>query len=256
MKAKSTTPAKTRRTKSTSPAGETAPAKTIPRAAAAEAKVTAPLPLDPLVFMHIPKTGGHTLRAILTEVYGDAVCPAQNWGELVKVDVSRYKVFIGHFGYEDARKAFGDVEFATFLREPNERLLSLYHYLQQTGQIDPDASLETYLSEIAPQRYEVDQIAMYLQSDKSLNYVVTRALDTLSSFVFVGQFEDFDGEIARLASTLGWSNVPSVPHLNTGDTERQSLDDLTPDERELLRYVNECDIDIYAHAIDEIWSQV
>lgn len=202
--------------------------------------------------MHIPKTGGHTLRAVLSAVYGDALCPAENWSELAKVDVSKYRVFIGHFGYEQAHKTFGDADFITFLREPNERLLSLYHYLQRTGQISTSATPKEYLTKIAPGRGEEDQMCHYLADGRTIAF----ALATLHDCIFVGQFEDLEGEIHRLATVLNWPTVPPVPMLNTDDAEHPSLDDLSDDTRDVLRHVNEADSAIYQHAIDEIWSQV
>lgn len=224
------------------------------KSAQAEPKTfTAPRPARPLVFMHIPKTGGHTLRAVLSEVYGDVLCPAQNWSEWQDIDVARYHVFIGHFGYDTIKPMFVSADFVTFLREPNERLLSLYHYLKATNQIDPTASLETYLHELAPRRGEIDQITRYLApGGKAIN----GALETLRECRFVGRFEGFEAEIARLAHELEWSDVPPIPQLNTQDGERLSLDDLTPDERESLSFANSVDSVIYDHAVEQIWSKV
>lgn len=254
-KAKATTPAKTRSAKTSTPTS--APVEQVTSTSTQVAAlptaetVTASLPDKPLVFMHIPKTGGHTLRAILSTVYGDALCPAQNWAELAKVDVSQHKVFIGHFGYEQARETFGDADFATFLREPRERLLSLYHYLQRTGQIDADASLDDYLTRIAPGRGEVNQVHQYLSGKDELP---ATSMGRLFDFAFVGSFEIFDVEIVRLAEVLNWSGVPPIPVLNTADDERQSLPDLKSAQGELLYEANKHDLAIYQYARANLWK--
>lgn len=192
------------------------------------------------MFMHIPKTGGHTLRAILTEVYGDAVCPAQNWDELVKVDVSRYKVFIGHFGRQVETLLGSDVQYAVFLRNPDERLYSLYKYLKKTNQIDAEASFLTYLTKIAPGRGEHNQMTRYLATtpDGAFN---PSEVETFVSSAIICNFDNLGESTEGLAKHLSWSGVPSIPHLNAQDDEDISDIQMDAETYKALMSANELD---------------
>ncbi len=84
-----------------------------------------------LIFLHIEKTAGTSIQNHLGGCFGRKVfkehgnslhlhCP----GEL-----SRYSVFAGHFNYDSLRYIpKKNISIFTFVREPKERLLSLYYF--------------------------------------------------------------------------------------------------------------------------------
>lgn len=111
-----------------------------------------------LVFEHIPKTGGITLRNILWRVYGGpavfiledpqrirehlallAAALGQRWRKV--------RVVIDHVGYKvhEEFPAGFRYEHFTILRDPVERTISQYYYHIQRGSLDPAVSLEEFL---------------------------------------------------------------------------------------------------------------
>lgn len=84
-----------------------------------------------LLFHHIPKTAGSTMRGILeTLVNPEQVCPAETVQELDSIpedELKQYRVFAGHFSYGVINKVLPNAIWITFLREPNERVISQYH---------------------------------------------------------------------------------------------------------------------------------
>jgi len=84
-----------------------------------------------LLFHHIPKTAGSTMRGILESlVKPEQVCPAETVQELDAIprdEIHRYRIFAGHFSYGAINKVLPDAVWITFLREPNERVISQYH---------------------------------------------------------------------------------------------------------------------------------
>lgn len=82
------------------------------------------------LFHHIPKTAGSTLRGILETLFDkDEVCDAETVQELNNVSSRQFsslKFFAGHFSYGAIDKFLSDAVWITFLREPNERIISQY----------------------------------------------------------------------------------------------------------------------------------
>lgn len=90
----------------------------------------------PLVFMHIPKTGGMSLFTAFTALWGTAIADlydvsARNAGLAVKAIADHSKVlYCGHYAYGLHGWFDRPVYYAAVLREPITRLVSLYHYCQ------------------------------------------------------------------------------------------------------------------------------
>lgn len=84
-----------------------------------------------VVFHHIPKTAGSTFRAFLESLYGPGeACPAETVAELEALtddELGRYKLYAGHFSFGSLMKCLPDAIWITFLREPNERVISQYY---------------------------------------------------------------------------------------------------------------------------------
>jgi Domain of unknown function (DUF4214)/Sulfotransferase family len=84
------------------------------------------------VFVHVQKTGGTSLQNMLAESFG-ADNLYQEHGDVLHLhspaELSTYSAFAGHFNYDSL--AFiprRKLSIFTFVREPKQRLLSLYHF--------------------------------------------------------------------------------------------------------------------------------
>ena len=92
-----------------------------------------PLQLDRkrLVFVHIEKCGGTTLRAMLETHFDPArICPERldGIGNWTINELAAYDLFCGHFDLAHTRSIPGDVRTITMLREPKARLVSLFRF--------------------------------------------------------------------------------------------------------------------------------
>jgi hypothetical protein len=95
-------------------------------------------PQDTLVFLHIPKTGGITLDALIDPMWlPGARCPeylTYPLARLPRSKIAQYRSFIGHFSFDGLRRLLPPgFQCITMLREPVKRHLSFLRMLKRIG---------------------------------------------------------------------------------------------------------------------------
>ncbi len=110
------------------------------------------------VFMHVEKTGGTSLQNMLLGCFGHEAVYNEHQDTLhlhAPAELSMYSLFAGHFNYDSLgfipRR---NVKVFTFVREPLQRLLSLYHFwrshepsaphFNESMKLAKELSVETY----------------------------------------------------------------------------------------------------------------
>lgn len=189
---------------------------------------------DRLVFMHIPKSGGTTLHAMLAAQFPpELVCPERHdtLGDWTINELSAYRLFSGHFDLACCRSIPGAVRMLTVLREPKARLLSLY-YFWKSHRPHPDrdvydlmllaraCSPEEFFSHPVVAMHTAIRDAVSGQLTRTTNRamletgdpvmadpdaVLTGAWTALRSFAGFGIMERFDESRVLLNRTLGLS---------------------------------------------------
>jgi hypothetical protein len=127
--------------------------------------MTAPYPpssYDVLVFEHIPKTAGSTLRTVLRRLYGRGLflhtnvrAPLGRFEELqeeVRSGRRPIRAIGSHVGYGLHERLPGALRYAhfTLLRDPIQRTISDYYYGLQEGQIEEGVTLLEAISLDSP----------------------------------------------------------------------------------------------------------
>jgi len=152
-----------------------------------------------LLFIHIPKTGGSTVRQLLIQAVPDAkVC------EKYHNDI--------HFAEAALGPSLADYYVFTFVRNPWERLVSWYSMMNQTPYGLPErrqAMLNVPFGTVI--RESIGRNPHPFFTKTQLDYLVGANGERLVENIF--RFEQFENECRRLIDLIGLGR-PRIPHVN------------------------------------------
>lgn len=230
----------------------------------------------PIVFIHIPKTAGSSFRSLLRGVFGDG-----NVVHLTQIDYrtseeiaailtdrsATVSCVSGHIpGWMLARLG-GLCRPFSILRNPLDRVFSLYRFLQQQPEseqrflgLQPGFSFEDFISTRNPSLFVQvnDGMTRVLASDVSAadprdaafwetapsRALLSKATDVLREMDF-GLTEEMDGTMRIIRSAWGLSHTPEIPFENVTRSAAAS-----PDVEMVMRVVerNRMDLALYQFA--------
>lgn len=246
--------------------------------------------------MHIPKTAGSTLRRnfelnfndrclfLYSELIGQAPLDANNSNELRihrKNNGDKLKQYIAQNATPDIDFLFGhkvntelhnsvqgdrEPRYITFLREPVERIISLYNFTRNSPQIpeDHEAIAQNWTLEEWLERTKRDiknsQLMKFLpesafpdtsQTDEQLNFQLSNyhletAKESLSRFWFVGLTETFNSDALYLYGKLGTKRFYPEKIVNASPNKKA----VSPQTRERIAAMNTLDIEFYNFACE------
>ncbi len=190
-----------------------------------------------IVFNHIPKTGGTTLRIILNRVYGEEAVFFINsrniQGSLNEIkempdeDRQAYRVISGHAA-EMFEKYFEDPFRISVLREPLSLFLSQYHYLKYSpnsnflDEVSKLRSEEEYLA-YAISKGQDNLLTRYLSGsveflldpeipipdmEKEGDKLLQKAKQKLKDYDALLDLSNFDRGVFVLSNKLDWKRIP------------------------------------------------
>jgi len=189
-----------------------------------------------IIFVHVRKTGGITLRLLLKgklsgEEYFKLKPPINKLSDLNNKKLEKLKFISGHVSYGLHKKIPKDSEYITILRDPVDRIISLYKHLKRAGS-------NITIKELTVKEKN-NQILMF---GKNLE----DAKNILSSFMTVGTTEKFDRTVVVLRNKIGAKKMYYAKKANVGenkviisDEDKEYIRDLNKEEYELHKYANE-----------------
>ena len=231
---------------------------------------TDPHPL--ILFLHIQKTAGSTLQALLRRNLGESPFQ-QGMNFLLKRSregltlkdaaeslTEKDRLFMGHFCFGIHRHIPFPARYMTFLRDPYRRLVSLYQYSRNNPRafyhkFACSMTMEAFFSECP--LLELDNGMTRFIAGDSVSLFINRtpygkctpelldlALDNLNRhFDFVGIQETFPQSVFALSQELKLRD-PFYLSLNRGASKSAEG---TEDLRELVMERNPLDFQLYAH---------
>ena len=85
-----------------------------------------------LVFLHIPKAAGTSLREVIARQYPRNVQLTTERPIVLSEEQRRsVRVLIGHVAYDACAQVAAPVDVITMLRDPVQRIISLYYYIRR-----------------------------------------------------------------------------------------------------------------------------
>lgn len=225
--------------------------------------------LKTMLFLHIPRSGGTTLRRILAKYYaGEAQVRLNKLAKNLKPEefVERAEAlkrneplfvnghpdrFFCYWYYIQAREHVKVV----LIREPVSRVLSQYRYFQEVQ--NTRLSLKAYLQRFSRlQNYQTRVLATMASFDSCHYYVdspsVEKALHNLQvDNVVFGLTEEFDLTLALINQKLGLGITRYKAFNKTKSFEVEDKEGLA-----MLRELYAKDIDLYARAKREFYDRV
>ncbi len=232
-----------------------------------------------VVFMHIPKTAGTTMRAVLEATYGEAYldtwihsaaapdgspvtadCHAPEVDEVVATVEhagSRVQCIGSNLPYGIHRRLNRPVSYLTFVRHPVDRCISRWYFAYRMRDERPmwrsyeahGFDLERILDELVDYCLVDDQVRNItgLPVERPVPADLDRAIAMAArDYRFVGAMERFDDCLAHLRRELGWSKVGVEPR-NVGDRSDPSL--LPTDAAELFADANQLDAALHGWVV-------
>ena len=142
----------------------------------------------PIVFLHLPKTAGQSIRVFLGEAFPKRlIFPGQTDAHLAlysRQELSQYSIFSGHFSWSLIDCISKDAFVFSVLREPSQRIISFYKFLRREAvRFSTDELTKTQNAVI---RFALENpIEVFLEaSDLSLRGYIDSSFDNFYLYYF------------------------------------------------------------------------
>ncbi len=244
---------------------------------------------DIFYFLHIPKTAGTTFNfSVLPQLFTEEeICPAYSYRQLCQIalsELSRYRLYRGHFYYPLYRLLPSYPMHMTFLREPVERVLSSYNHICRDPEhfshrevlalkgglgefvrnpkfLSPDFQVAALACDFDPAeawaRAKAENSDRF-DEDAAILGEITKRVPTrqdlaiarrrLADFEFVGITEHFNESMSLLCGTFGWSPIPAYESLNVAPATKIRREELPRDVLDTILQMHALDLELYEYA--------
>lgn len=225
-----------------------------------------------LLFLHVPKTAGTTLRKMLIDVYGEpAVFLAYRYFTLEEVaeafnaqpEVSRQSTSLvsGHFSFGLHSLIPGRHRYITMIREPIDRVASTYYFIRRMRTHDYYPIIRDHNMSLV----DFMRSGIALEADNGLtrriagptaDYAYGKCPDDMleiakanlrDHFDVVGLSEQFNASVVLAARVLGWERIPLYVKANV-TKERKAVSDLSTEELHVITEHCRLDLALYEYA--------
>lgn len=226
----------------------------------------------PALFLHIQKTAGTSLVNHARQFYGASLTShGECWGK--NPEQLRNIGFIsGHMGYDFARHLMPGRFTFTFLRDPAERILSMYYFCRNRdpGQFeiyrkaremalpdflkaaltDPCVRMHIWNNQVWQLAHGYTHLDGRTVDDFSEAKLMCLAKEHLGKFSYVGFTETFDTDAAAILRTLRLPEVTQVLRLNA-TPDRPKVAELSRGIKGMLDELTVLDRALYDYAWNE-----
>lgn len=177
-----------------------------------------------LIFLHIPKNGGSTFHFIVKryfkeqnifsiKILNNTTTNTKELLEMPKYEKDQVKLLTGHMKFGLHKELTGESKYITFLREPEERVISFYYYILRKPNhrlyktvTENNMSLYDFVTKIDSHDVNNGQIRLLSGIDDTEENMLAKALENIENhFSFVGLTEKYDESLILLKKMYNWS---------------------------------------------------
>jgi hypothetical protein len=214
-----------------------------------------------LVFIHINKTAGRTIRYILRSSFGFRHCEVEPWhaewtdSPFSTHDLQRLRKLYPHLesigghrvtGYENLQENGTKFRYFTFMRDPLKTCASRFQYnVQHRGK--KHLVFEEWIQQDWPRNHQTKMIAGLADVDEAIRIIQAKN-------IFVGLTERFDESMVLLkALRANELNISYKPvNVSRNNTLAKNLLE-TESTRQLLIEANQADVRLYNFVRQELY---
>jgi hypothetical protein len=205
------------------------------------------------IFMHIPKTGGTTLSAIFRKQYKvNEIFDHDSYeSKIKKVDQlgveekRKIKAVAGHYNYGIHQHFSKPSNYFTMLRDPVDRVISLYYFLQNYHP-GYERVRDMTLEEFVLKDPEAQNHQTILVCGKPENPDIEKAKENLKTFTVVGVTELFNETLFFLKKEYDWGDIH---YTRKNITKNRLAKEEVPSELiNLISHYNALDLELYDFA--------
>lgn len=225
-----------------------------------------PLP----VFIHIPKTAGTAFRSVVernvpigerVQIYRVGNATLAQAIEDQRHKIPRAKIILGHFERRVHDLVGRPVVYFTILRDPVERVLSLYKFLKYDFEKHPlhakfNSGEVTFADWISGRPAMASNVMTKMVSGLATEYepatpaMLPVAIRALHDMAAVGIQERYNESVDVICKALGWEPVYEDRNRSSmGNAAFIEAEKITPETLDAIRAANELDAALYAKGV-------
>ena len=222
----------------------------------------------PALFLHIQKTAGTSVVNLARQYYGESLTSHGDCYGKTQEQLKGIGFISGHIGYDFSSQLMDNRFTFTFLRDPAERVLSMYYYsrscdpskfeiYKMANEMDLSTFLQAGFTVPCVQENiwnnQVWQIAHgYTHTDNrrvdnfTEDELLRLAMKHIDEFSYVGFTETFTTDVTVILKALGIPKPKELPVYNAMP-KRPKAEEHSPVVRSMLHKLTELDRELYEY---------
>lgn len=219
-----------------------------------------------IAYVHIAKSAGTWLRTMLERNYeAEDICHFRFQPQFDQAPRESYidkRLFCAHITFETAMTL--DAELITVLRNPFDRIVSLYSYwheVENGPEMVKSMSFDEFLENRIPRLgQDIDNAQAWqlafghttverrAHADIPADELLATAIANLSKFSVIGIYEELPTLANSLKQRFGFDNLAVEKPVNS-TSARRPVSSLTMEQRRCIHERNDIDLALYDHVV-------